>query len=328
MAQARWGLRGAGTQTAGLGFAGYIGPPGPPSKNSALTEEYDGSSWTSGGAMGTGRYALGGAGSQTSALAFGGQVYPGGPGSATTGNEEYNGSSWTAGGALPSGRTRLSGCGPSSDDGLAVGHQTSGVCSTYNGTAWTDTGSLGTARYRGGSSGSTSSAITYGGSTHPGVNNVTATENFDGSSWSTSPATMGTARYAFGYAGVVDSALAMSGYSTALTGVTEEFTKSANVITAGAWASTNSLNTGRSSLAGAGTQTAGLMYGGSTPGGTPSKLTEEYNGSSFSEVTDMNTPRYTYDGTGTQTAAVTFGGSPAPIKAYTEEYDGTNWTRS
>ena len=41
---ARWGGGGAGTQTAGLAFAGNSG------SNDDATEEYDGSSWTAGGA--------------------------------------------------------------------------------------------------------------------------------------------------------------------------------------------------------------------------------------------------------------------------------------
>jgi hypothetical protein len=36
------------------------------------TEEYNGSTWTSSGSLGTARYGLGGAGTQTAALAFGG----------------------------------------------------------------------------------------------------------------------------------------------------------------------------------------------------------------------------------------------------------------
>ena len=344
MAQARWGLRGAGTQTAGLGFGGYIGPPGPPSKNSALTEEYNGTAWTtSPNSMGSGRYALGGAGTQTSALGFGGQTYPGSAGTAT---EEYDGSSWTAGGVLPSARTRLSGCGPSNNDALAVGTQTSGVCSTYNGTAWTDTGSLGTARYRGGSSGSTSSAITYGGSTYPGVTVKNLTESFDGSTWSASPATMGTARYAFGYAGVVDSALAMSGHTTAMTGVTEEYTVSANVITAAAWSSGGLMGAGRYQGNGqnVGTKNAGMYAGGrgsfpsTAPAVTVSNV-EEYDGSSWSEVNNLPESKAMFGAVGTQTAAFVFGGyggpgagpNPGPggsPKSAALNYDGTNWTAS
>jgi hypothetical protein len=51
-----------------------------------------------------------------------------------------------------------------------------------------------------------------------------------------------------------------------------------------------SLNTGRRSFAGAGTQTATLAFGGTAP--TPvSAATEEYDGTSWTEVNDLNTAR-------------------------------------
>ena len=61
---------GAGTQTAGLGFAGYT------TTNLNSSEEYDGSSWTAGGNLNTARRSLAGAGLQTAALAFGGYTPP------------------------------------------------------------------------------------------------------------------------------------------------------------------------------------------------------------------------------------------------------------
>jgi hypothetical protein len=48
--------------------------------------------------------------------------------------------------------------------------------------------------------------------------------------------------------------LAFGGNTTAVTGATEEW----DVVTRGAWATGGSLNTARASLAGVGTQTAGL----------------------------------------------------------------------
>jgi hypothetical protein len=50
--------------------------------------------------------------------------------------------------------------------------------------------------------------------------------------------------------------------------------------TAGAWATGGNINTARSLLAGAGTQTAGLAFGGSAT--SVSAATEEYDGSSWS----------------------------------------------
>ena len=72
-------LAGAGTQNAGLAFGGYDG----------CTEEYDGTSWTAGGAMITARKLLAGAGTQNAGLAFGGiEGFPNFGSRACT--EEYN----------------------------------------------------------------------------------------------------------------------------------------------------------------------------------------------------------------------------------------------
>jgi hypothetical protein len=62
MGTAKEGIIGTGTQTAGLGAGGYVGPP---TINTTETEEYDGTSWTLGGSLNTGRYYAAGAGLQT-----------------------------------------------------------------------------------------------------------------------------------------------------------------------------------------------------------------------------------------------------------------------
>ena len=48
------------------------------------------------------------------------------------------------------------------------------------------------------------------------------------------------------------------------------------------------MNTGRANLAGCGTQTAGLGFGG-YKSGTDTGETEEYDGSSWTESGDLNT---------------------------------------
>jgi hypothetical protein len=94
---AKWINAGAGTQTAGLSFAGIAS--GTVSTYLTSTEEYDGTSWTAGGNLATGRLGPGGAGTQTSALAFGGDT-----GVVTNVTEEYDGTSWTSGGNLTTAR--------------------------------------------------------------------------------------------------------------------------------------------------------------------------------------------------------------------------------
>jgi hypothetical protein len=60
MGTTRGSLGGAGTQTAALGFGGFISPG-----YSASTEEYNGSTWTGGGNLGTARREIAGCGTQT-----------------------------------------------------------------------------------------------------------------------------------------------------------------------------------------------------------------------------------------------------------------------
>ena len=81
----------AGVETAGLVFGG-LNPSNPVT---AVTVEYDGSNWTSGGSLITGRWGLNGGpvGTQSDALAFGGRT----PGSTYyTNTEGYDGTSWSA----------------------------------------------------------------------------------------------------------------------------------------------------------------------------------------------------------------------------------------
>jgi hypothetical protein len=82
-------------------------------------------------------------------------------------------------------------------------------------------------------------------------------------------------------------------------------------------------------LAGCGTQTAALAFGGNIPPTTGA--TEEYDGSTWtSNPTGLNTARRTLGGCGTQTAALAFGGGYESYYSFrtgaTEEYDGSTWT--
>jgi len=72
------------------------------------------------------------------------------------------------------------------------------------------------------------------------------------------------------------------------------------------WATGGNLGTARYQLGGAGTQTAGLAFGGAP--GTPN-ATEEYNGSSWTGGGNMGTGRRFLTGTGIQTAGLAIGGT-------------------
>ena len=89
------------------------------------------------------------------------------------------------------------------------------------------------------------------------------------------------------------------------------------------WSAGGALSQARYCLAGAGTQNAGLAFGGQYGGGQT--CTEEYNGSSWSAGGALSTARYSLAGAGTQNAALAFAGS-TPGATCTEEYDGSSWS--
>ncbi len=95
-------------------------------------------------------------------------------------------------------------------------------------------------------------------------------------------------------------------------------------VASAAWSSSGPLVTGRGYVAGCGTQTAGLAFGGNPV----TAATEEYNGTGWGAGGDLNTSRRQLGGTGTQTAGLAFGGSSGypNIRAQTEEYNGTSWS--
>ena len=98
------------------------------------------------------------------------------------------------------------------------------------------------------------------------------------------------------------------------------------VTTSGTWAAGGNMGTARRVFAAAGTQTAGLAFGGLIPPNTAE--TEEYGGTSWTAGGNLGTPKRDLGGTGTQTAALAIGGYELPVGnlAETEEYDGTSWT--
>ena len=130
---------------------------------------------------------------------------------------------------------------------------------------------------------------------------------------------LGTARYMMGSAiqGTQTASLAFGG--NPYTGVTESYNGTS-------WSPVSSLNTPRGRLAGAGTQTAALGFGGLTP---LSSATESWGGSSWTSVNSLNRAVRNNAGIGTQTAAVSFGGvDNSDNTTHTENWNGTSWTTS
>jgi hypothetical protein len=94
------------------------------------------------------------------------------------------------------------------------------------------------------------------------------------------------------------------------------------------WSAGGALITGRRDLAGAGTQNAGLAFGGVKDPPVMLGCTEEYNGTSWTTGGPLISRRYGLAGAGTQNAGLAFGGVGAPLitVSCTEEYNGSSWT--
>jgi len=96
--------------------------------------------------------------------------------------------------------------------------------------------------------------------------------------------------------------------------------------TTAGWSSGGTMATKTSGMAGAGTQTAALAFGGFT-GASNVNATEEYNGTVWSPGGNLTIPRRNFGGAGTQTAGLAFGGlGPTGNSNATEEYNGTTWS--
>ena len=128
---ARFQTAGAGAQTAAYIVGGSVsGGPG----ISATHEQFDGSSWTEVGDLGTANYAVATFGTTSSAVSAGG--YDG-----AYENDVYiwNGSSWTSGTALNTIRA-YSGASGITTAGIVYGGSTppnTGATETFNGSSWT-----------------------------------------------------------------------------------------------------------------------------------------------------------------------------------------------
>ena len=314
-----------GTQTAGIIFGGgYLDGFGKPPGPQAVTLEWDGSSWTAGGNLNQARRRLGGAGTQTAALGFGGYS---GPPQFFNVTEFYDGSSWTtSSGTLATATGHMHGSG-TADSALSAGGATStaGAVATsyeFNNTinaviqsSWSNGGNLNLARRFLGGTGTATAGLVFGGfQTNPALN-FNESEEYDGSTWSEGN-NLNNARRGIEGFGTQTAGVGVGGFPPP--GVrTEEYNGSS-------WSNETDFATQRMNMFGsAGTQTAGLIFGGSG-----SVNTESYDGSSWSEVNNLPTGLSNARGNGTQTAALSMGGdTPAPaITDATSEWDGSNWT--
>ena len=326
---------GAGSSTSGLVFGGNT--TGPAASNSS--EEWDGSSWTA-----TPNLAEAGTRSGNGASASAGLAYGDYPVSGVT--EEFNistntitAAAWASGGALPTPNGTTSGGGPQTAAVQASGADDTDAAAEYDGSSWTAISNLSTGRYGCGSSsrGSQTAMIIFSGSPNGNAPNTTATELWNGSSWTSGGAfaSPNGKRNLVG-GGTSTAAVSIGGYSHAPDAV-NGYPLSTYLYDGSAWTTASPYNsgpnTGQERLSGGGPSTAALKIGGqyynpaTSPNYQNSNSTEEWNGSVWG--TGGNFPANMYFGSmsGDSGNAITAfgntGGPATPGNAFI--YTGTSW---
>jgi hypothetical protein len=261
-------VEGTGTQTAALGFGGVF---------SALTESYNGTSWTEVNDLNTARYELGPAGTQTSALGFGGATPP-----AVAVTESWNGTCWTEVNDLNTARYQAGGAGADNTSALGFGGFSttqSALTESWNGTCWTEVNDLNTAREGITGCGTQPAALAFGGlDSVPAVTAVT--ESWNGTCWA-EVNDLNTARRLSAGAGTQTSALCIGGYITSMQSLTETWNGTS-------WSEDTDLSTARNQLGGAGTGNISALAFGGNLGTAATAATEEWTGAG-SPVTETIT---------------------------------------
>jgi len=251
---------------------------------------------------------LGSDSTQNASMAFGGQA-----GTAVQNkNEEYDGTSWTESGDLGTARRWHYGAG-SQTAALCAGGVTTAAASPvvgnteeYDGSSWSEVNNMGTGRYNGGSGGTQTAAFVTGGSPAPSYTD--ATEEYDGTNW-TAGGDMLVSKGYYGGGGTLTAGIVM-GMSTG--------SKSSYHYDGSSWTAGGTMNRGGSQSTYTGLQTDGISFGG-----TPTTLTEGYDGTAWSSRPSMGTARYALAGSsGTSTSALGCGGEVTPQTNATEEFTG------
>jgi hypothetical protein len=173
---------------------------------------------------------------------------------------------------------------------------------------WASGGDLNTARASMGSAndGTQTASLAFGGDELPGISNKT--ESYNGTSWTVLP-TLNTSRGGIGSFGVQTSSIAVGGFTDANNVLPSVAVESWN---GSAWSEITELSAQRINSAGIGaSNTSGFVTGGNVRPGSPpgvpstaSALTEQWNGTSWTEVGDLGTALESNKAFGVNTSAI------------------------
>jgi len=270
-----------------------------------------GATWASSGALNSPRGNAGTSGTQTAALFYGGDGPPG----TIAITELYNGSSWTEVGDLNIARSQtfFSNQGTSTAALNATGSPIATNVESWNGSSWTETTDLNTARRNGASLGTQGAMLGTGG--YYGTTYATLTEIWNGSSW-TETGDCPDAKF-----------IGQGGGGTTTAGIIAGNYPNGDVDSSQTWDGTTwtngpNINTGRSGIAfSAASQSSALAHGGGV--GTPqaaSKLTEFFDGTSWTELNDMSQVSQSGGGAGNSILGIHYGGYGPGALTTTEEW--------
>ena len=242
--------------------------------------------------------------------------------SATLKVRGFSTASWSSGGNMANARNGGGSGTPTAAVAFAGNSPSTPPALTelYNGTSWTSSGNLNTGR-AGASAGTQTSTLNVGGYTAP-LGYSALNEAFNGSTW-TVKTNHPESNVPGGGIGTSSAFLRVGGYN----GTTWTVTSSEWDGTS--WTSGGSFNPASASqiVGTAGTQTAGLKFGGAIPGSP--LIVESYNGTSWTSAPSINNAVGPTTGQGTQTSALMAGGyvgSPEAVLTTTEAYNGTAWS--
>jgi len=218
---------------------------------------------------------------------------------------------WASGGNLTTARTALaaSTAGTQTANIVFGGDSGSptGATESYNGTSWSPAPSMNTARSYLGGAGTQTAALSFGGTVAE-----SATEKFNGSTWTNNPTGLNVARRYIAGCGTQTSGFAVGGNpGNPPTSAVEAFNGST-------WTNLTNIPTARSLSAAFGVSTAAVVISGATP------PAQSWNGSTWTNLPNMNTARSGLAAAGTQTAGLAFGG--IPNRNITELWNGTVWS--
>jgi len=185
--------------------------------------------------------------------------------------------------------------------------------------AWATGGTMNTTRYGLAAAGTQTAALAFAGLTTPPTTITLVTESYNGTAWTTLPASLNTSRGFITGCGATNTAALCFG-GAAIPGIPQVGdTESWNGTS---WTEVNNMNTARYDTGGFGTNTAAIAASGYT--NAPTGNVESWNGTSWAEVNNVNTTRYGLAAAGIQTAGLIFGGVGGGTA--TESFNGTNWT--